>query len=495
MKVFKTWLFCLLISNLSTTLFAQQINSDYFIENNPLRQDYNPAFKPKTDYFISLPGIGFTSVAVGNNSLTVKDLVYTANGQTITFKNPLGNTDKLYNVLQPTTLFQAAAKTNILTFGWRIKKDYLTFSIDQRVSAYVGLPKDLFKFILYGTPDVYNNSYNLSRLQTDFSSYTEAGVCFTRRISKQLTLGAKLKLLIGNTNVSNTNSNLSLRAGFQEWTIQGSGSVNYSGGLHIKLDNQLQSLSVKGNPTLWNFLSVPSGIGAGIDLGLNYKLNEDMVLSASLLDIGFINWYKNPLNMNYSLNYNYDGIKQINGNTVFSLANVFTSNTLTDSLLNTLNSAYTIKQSVKNYITSTTAKLNVGFEYKFPENQWSLGLLSHSEFMNQTFVEELTASVNAKPVKWFNGSLSYSVLNGRFSSIGLGFGLRTSFVHWLFGADYLPLQLVTIPISFLGSRNTIVPYNSRSYNLHFGINIVFNKSKVRRMHSRTGLYGYDIDED
>ena len=480
----------MLISNLSSTSFAQQISSDYFIENNPLRQDYNPAFKPKTDYFISLPGIGYTSIGIGNNSLTMKDLIYTSNGQTITFKNPLGNTDKLYNVLQPTTLFQAAAKTNILTFGWRIKKDYITFSIDQRVSAYVGLPKDLFKFILYGTPDVYNNSYNLSRLQADFSSYTEAGVCFTKRISKQLTLGAKLKLLIGNANVSNTNSNLSLQAGFQEWNIQGSGSVNYSGELPIKLDNQLQSLSVKGNPTLINLLNVPSGIGAGFDLGVNYKLNEDMVLSASLLDIGLINWYKNPLNMNYSLNYKYDGIKQINGNTVFSLASVFSGTSTTDSLLNTLNSAYSIKQSAKNYITSTTAKLNVGFEYKFPESHWSLGLLSHSEFLNQTFVEELTASIMAKPVKWFNGSLSYSVLNGRFNTIGLGFGLRTGFVHWLFGADYLPFQLANIP-----TINIVVPYNSRSYNLHFGINIVFNKSNKIRMHNPTGLYGYDIDED
>ena len=493
MRVFKTLVCCLLISALSTTVFAQQISNGYFIENNPLRQDYNPAFKPKTDYFVSLPVIGYTSFELGNNSLTIKDLVYNSNGQTVIFNQV--NTENFFNTLQSTTVLQADAKINILAFGWRNKKDYLSFSIDQRVTANVGLPKDLFKLAFYGTPDIYKNSFNLSKFQTDISLYTEFGACYNKRISSNLTLGAKLKLLVGNMNISNTNSTLNIDANINEWTIKGSGSVNYSGGLPIIIDNQFHSVTIKANSGVLNFLNKPSGIGTGIDLGVNYKLNSDIVLSASLLDFGIINWFNNVSNINYNIDYKYDGIKQLNGSSVLSPGSIFSGTSLTDSLLNSLKASYKISQSAKSYFTSTRAKLNIGFEYKFYENNLSFGLLSHSELLNQTVIEEVTTSINAKPMKWFNASLSYSFLNGQFSTIGLGFGLRTGLVHWLFGADYFPLQLVNIPLSASGKNNLAVSYNSKVFNLHLGINIVLNKSTLKRMHIRTGLYGYDTDED
>lgn len=494
MKLFKI-LFLFLISILSTITYSQQINTDYFIENNPRRQDYNPAFKPKTDYFISLPLIGMSQLSIGNNSLTVNDLVYTMNGQTISFKHPDGNTDKVYNVLQPNSLLRADAQTNLLAFGWRIQRDYLTFSLTEKSSASVGLPKDLFKFLFYGTQDVYNNDFNLTKLQSDISFYTEAAACYTLRINREFTIGAKVKLLLGNANVSFTNQQLNLQAGVNEWTLKGSGSVNYAGGLPVTLDNQLQSLTVKGTPTLYNFTNKPSGIGTGIDLGIRYRVDDNIVLSASLLDFGIISWFNNLKNVNYNLDYKYDGIKQINGTTIFTPTDIFTGTSVTDSLLKVLKSSLIINQTAKTYTTATTAKVNVSFEYKLMQNQLSLGLLSHTQFINNTVSEEVTASVNAKPTRWFNGSLSYSVLNGRFCTIGLGFGLRTGIVHWQVGADYISFQSVNIPYTVLGYSNFIIPYHSGIYNLSIGVNIVFNRSKAIRMHNRTGLYGYDEDED
>ena len=494
MKLFKI-LYLFLISLLSTTTYSQQINTDYFIENNPRRQDYNPAFKPKTDYFISLPILGMTQLSLGNNSLTVSDLVYTVNGQTISFKHPDGNTDKLYNVIQPNTLIRADAQTNILAFGWRIQRDFLTFSLTEKSSASVGLPKDLFKFLLYGTPDIYNNAYNLTKFQSDISFYTEAAACYTLRVNREFTIGAKVKLLLGNANVSFTNQQLNMQAGINEWTLKGSGSVNYAGGLPVTLDNQLQSLSIKGTPTLLNFLNKPSGIGTGIDLGIRYRVDDNIVLSASLLDFGIISWYNNLKNVNYNMDYKYDGIKQINGTTIFTPTDILAGNAVTDSLLKVLKSSLTINQTTKAYTTATTAKVNVGFEYRLMQNKLSLGLLSHSQFINNTIIEEVTASVNGKPTKWFNGCLSYSVFNGRFSTIGLGFGLKTGIVHWLVGADYIQFQSVKIPFSVLGNNNFVIPYRSAVYNLSLGVNIVFNRSTAKRMHNRTGLYGYDTDED
>ena len=495
MKLFKI-LFLFLISLLSATTYSQQINTDYFIENNPRSQDYNPAFKPNTDYFISLPILGMTQLSLGNNSLTVSDLVYNVNGQTISFKHPTSNTDKVYNVIQPITMIKADAQTNLLAFGMRIQRDYLTFSLTEKSSASVGLPKELFNLLLYGTPDaIHLNAFNLTNLQSNISFYTEAAACYTLRINREFTFGAKVKLLLGNANVSYANQQLILLASTVDLRLTGSGSLNYAGGLPLTLNVQPLSLSVGGTPTMLNFLNKPSGIGTGIDLGIRYRVDDNIVLSASLIDFGFISWYNNVKNLNFNIDYKYDGIKQINGNSIFFPANIFTGTAVTDSLLKVLDTSYNISQTKKSYTTATTAKLNIGFEFKLMQNQLSLGLLSHTQFISNTLTEELTASVNAKPVKWFNGSLSYSILNGRFSTFGLGFGLKTGIVHWLLGADYIPFQSVKTPLTILGINNFIIPYQSGVYNISLGVNIVFNNSTAKQMHNRTGRYGYDQDDD
>ena len=488
MKGLKTLVFCLLISTLSTTLLSQQLNTNYFIENNPLRQDYNPAFKPKSDYFISLPFIGNNALLVGNNSITLSDLVYSKNGQTILFNNPNGSIDKFYNTLQPNVIFQADMRSNLLAFGWRMKNDYISFSVEQRVDRVVEFPKTLFKLALYGTPSLSYNSFDLTKLQTDFSYYTEAGVCYTKKMSSELMIGGKLKLLFGSANISNTNKNMYLDANMNEWNIKGSGSVNYTGEQLLNINNY--KIPIDANVTAFNFLKPTMGLGAGLDVGLNLKVGYNLVLSASLLDFGFISWFNNVNNINYNVDYKYNGIAKLN---IFNFENTLSrGTTIPDSLLNALKSSFLISDSKNGYSTSTKAKLNIGIEYKLYDNQLSLGLLSHSEFFDQSINEEVTASVNAKPTRWLNTSLSYSLINGRLSTFGFGLGLRTGILHWSICTDYIPTQLVKAQIF---DDITSLPYNSRRLNFSFGLNIVFNKSAGRFVHNSSGLYGYDVDDE
>jgi len=69
----------------SFKLSSQQVNSIYFLENIPARNLLNPAFQPVSDFYISLPVIGYTQVDISNNSVALNDLFYKQNGQTISF--------------------------------------------------------------------------------------------------------------------------------------------------------------------------------------------------------------------------------------------------------------------------------------------------------------------------------------------------------------------------------------------------------------------------
>ena len=84
---------------------AQLSNTLYFLESAPVRHQFNPAFQPLCNFYISLPAIGNSQVSLGNNSLTVSMLDY--------------DKTKLLNKIKPSTLIDADIQSNLLGFGFR----------------------------------------------------------------------------------------------------------------------------------------------------------------------------------------------------------------------------------------------------------------------------------------------------------------------------------------------------------------------------------------
>jgi hypothetical protein len=466
----------ILVGIISVSIKAQQVNTNYFMDANPIRHTLNPAFQPDADLYIGLPVIGFTQLGIGNNSITLKDLIYKSNGQTITFLNSAQTTNNFYNSLLPNTVLRTDIQTNILSFGFRKLSNYWIFTLTEKLDGAVGLPKDLFKLAFYGTQDPLNiNYFDLKTLQTDVSLYTEAALGYSKKIDNGFYVGGKIKLLLGTANISNTNQNLNLEAGLQNWKLIGSGTAFYSGPAKVSIANQLQSFSITPPSGIADWL-LPSGIGAGFDLGVSYKFENQINVSAAIIDLGFINWFKNSNKINYSVDYNFNGFRQFNGGTITSVADVFnklnTGNTLNDSILTPLKKSTNLTQSTNSYFNPTTTKFNLGLEYNML-NYLSFGVLSHTQLFKNTITEEITASVNAKPTKWLNGSISYSILNGNFSSIGAGMVLKVGIINLFIAADYIPFQKITFPVTSSFTNSISVPYNTKFYNISTGINLVF----------------------
>jgi hypothetical protein len=238
----------------------------------------------------------------------------------------------------------------------------------------------------------------------------------------------------------------------------------------------------------------PSGLGAAVDFGAEYLLNERLRLSGAILDLGFIGWNQNVQNDLYSVNYSFDGILQLNSNSGISTLqdayNRFVAIQLADSVVQAFKSASTSELTTKPYLTGTTARLNLGIEYELLKDKLSLGFLSNSVFFKRTVSEEITASVNFRPYHWLNGTVSYSAFNGRLSSIGTGWGLKTGFVHWFVAADYVPFQKVTLALSDLGLNSTAkipVPYNTPIFNFSAGVNLVFDNVISNAKSEKMGL--------
>ena len=407
------------------TVNVSQVNSMYFMENVPQRHDLNPAFQPFSDYYFGLPVIGYTRIGLGNTSPILSGFV----------SDPTGGMNNFYNSLTDRTNFQLDMQMNLLNFGFRSKKVYWNFSLTEKVDGQIGFPKDMFKLLIYGTPDV--NSFKLNDFNINMAAYTEAAVGYSNQVNDKWSYGGKLKFLYGNNDVLFILQNTSLNALSNGLNFSGYGMLNYSSAFSLK----------------------PSGLGGAIDLGFTYKPTERLTLSGAITDLGMIHWLQKYYN---KVNFSYTGAS--------SGLDVNLSS-LKDSVLYGFNNLTT--DSVGGgYNTYTTPKLNIGAEFSFLDNKLSLGVLSRTLWMKNDLYEEVTASINGRPTNWLNLSLSYSVFNGKTSNIGAGLGLRTGFLNWFLSADYIPLDNNTIP-----SFTTPIPYNTRGVNLGIGLTIVLGNRK------------------
>jgi len=139
------------------------------------------------------------------------------------------------------------------------------------------LPKDMFKLLLYGTPDQENNYFNFKDLNADIMAYTEFALGYSKIINDQWTVGGKLKFLAGNAIVTSSNDYFDLNAGIDQWNMKGTGSLNIAVPGEVTIGDKFESMDYTEPEDMQSWLK-PSGMGFGIDLGLTYKPLENVTL-------------------------------------------------------------------------------------------------------------------------------------------------------------------------------------------------------------------------
>ena len=149
----KFFLAALLIAACSMSVRAQQVNTLYFLENAPMRHTINPAFQPVSKGYVNFSPLGWSVFSVGNNSLTLNDLIYVdpTTGKTITALHPSQDRTAFLKALRSMTDVNGSATLGIVHVGVRIKDaGFLTIGYNFRVEADVTAPKHMFEYIAHG---------------------------------------------------------------------------------------------------------------------------------------------------------------------------------------------------------------------------------------------------------------------------------------------------------------------------------------------------------
>ena len=453
---------------------AQQVNTLYFLENAPMRHIINPAFQPMSKVYVTLPVIGYTSLWAGNNAFTMQDLIFkdAITGNTITPLHPNANPNWL-DKKPNTVLFDTDMYLNLLGFGFRIKDfGYVHVNISEHIIGGIGIGKSLF-----GLNNLTSGTIGPLSLGANMTAYTDFALGYSHKINDQWTVGGKFKFLVGQAYVGANINDLTIQTGYEELIATAKGELIAAAPLMWdQLPENVENLSdmdisslVSNNIT--DFVK-PAGLGAALDLGMTYKPIENLQITASVTDLGFIRW-TNLAQGALSVDTSFVGVNlQLKD---YLSDGVLQMDSLGSALTNEF-AGYTDALQIEGFKTGKpaarmlTANLNIGVDANFWENRVGVGLYSRTRFYNNAVTEELTFGAAFRPFNWVNLAASYSFINGHWSNIGAALSLAPyDGLMLTLATDYIP---TTYAKAAAEDVKLSIPYKTPGVNLSFGIAIV-----------------------
>ena len=458
--------FIMLVCTLSAN--AQFLRTSYFMEGTHYRQQLNPALTPTKGYF-NLPVIGAVNATVGSTSLGYQDIIDIIDDGDDFYTKP-----DFMNRLKDNNKLNVNFSTEILSAGWYKGKNFWSFNIGLRTDIGANLTKNMFTFLneMETVEENWRNSnYDISGQQLKLN---RVAMSANLPSDQQINQWSSESYWNSMTPSQAAQAAQELKDKFNNY------HANLTVGAELKSSFkglELQEEEGKDYVTDFDFDSGKLGIagyGFGIDLGASYKILDNLTVSASVLDLGFISWSKSSTKI---ASANPDPI-DIKGSTYANMVDPNNPNTVMNAVNQLQNDAQgymdrvtngdvldydmlqlevsDAKESRKSRLAST---LVLGAEYGFFNNKLAVGVLSTTRFVQPDALTELTFSANYRPKSWFNVALSYSAIQSAGKSFGLGLKLGPLFV----GTDYM----------FLGK-------NSNSVNGFVGVSIPLGGRKASK---------------
>lgn len=491
MKNFKSlqgWLIVVMLLLVSVSVQAQFLRTSYFMEGSHYRMQLNPALTPGRGYF-NFPVIGSFNASVNSSSLGYQDVIDIIDNSS---DGDYFLSSDFINRLDATNDLNVNLSTDIISAGWYKGKNFWSFNVGLRNDIGASVPKTMFEFMRemngvdINSIDWSNYNRTVGKESLNINSYAEVGIGFARDITSRLTVGGRVKALLGignmkldinrmavNTNLQGIadveNLDWSRVANDQEYANELAGKISGTGRVDVeaRLESSFKGLELQENENGYvdeiKFESDKLGIagyGVGIDLGASYKLLDRLTVSASILDLGFMKWSKSSTSVatarsSEDLNFDFNQpTLQGKLDEVQRFANVVGSG---EVLNYDMLQMQVDENEAKSRSTSLTSTLVIGAEYALLGDWLTVGALYTSRFAKPKTLNELTFSANIRPANNFNVAASYSVLQAS----GKTFGVALKFGPLFVGTDYM----------YLGE-------NSKNVNAYIGISFPLSKQKT-----------------
>lgn len=456
--------FGLIISLFGTlSLKAQVSRSVFFLEQVPSSSVINPAFRPNCNFYINLPLI--STFYIGFESpFSFDDLT-----------NRWESGDSLY-IDRETVLNRLNDKNNYFSFelyneigraGFRVKNHFFHFSVAKVFNTKFSFEKDLIKLVLYGNanPELFGKHLEFDDTGLNMTSYHEMALGYSYRINEVLTIGTRLKYLNGDFNIWTERADFTLHTSDEpNYPITASSDIIlHTSSTITSFNNMIRQ--IEG----YKWFDFSGNHGYAVDIGFDLMPSEKVKISASVVDLGKINWNENVKTFRSEypgLKYTFEG---------FDFEDFISGGSFTDTLqiLDTLTNHFHLGTYHESYSSHLNPKLYLGSIWNLNKSN-ELGVLVRTDFAENHIQPSLTLNYTHKFGNFLALYANYSILNKNLANLGLGFVLKAG-----------PVQLYLLNDM---AYSLVVPGEARNYNVHFGVSFVFGKP-----HENTDLPAIDTN--
>lgn len=400
---------------------AQTVSPIDFMRMNPYQMNANPATDLPYESVMSLL-IGDIGLNVQNTSLRYDNLFeFNAEGRPTTI-----NLRQFANSLKAENFLGVDANVDFFTLFRRLNKGMLTINYGFKMQSDTKFNDGLFKLLGYGNSVFVgeNNPVNVN-FDVNAQAYQEVAVGYQLKITDQLSLGARAKLLFGFANVTTEACNAQLYTAPDSYALRLRENVALKAGLPHVFYVKENRLMADGPFNVGDLFSNP---GFGIDLAAEYHLDDRFSLVAAIHDLGFIQWNLNNIGFTSQLDdagQFYDsGDFLFNGLSAEQLGYITSDEAYSEQFFDSLRHYFHLEFSpIEKYNTALNTNVLLRGNYDLDaHNRFSAQV--QGCFLGSGFRPALTLAYNGYFYEKLDVCVTYTMMPHSYDNIGLGISGR-----------------------------------------------------------------------
>lgn len=414
-----------------TSVQAQIYTSFYNFDHVNQNLMVNPSNPHPHRFVIGLPGVSNVSVHYTNTLFKAGDF-FNDNSANQNIKYIVDNLDDKAHA----NIYQS---TDLIFAGFGVKKGYITFGIQQESTLNVVVPGELFRFLYYGNANQNQVTFTTKNFNTEAAIQVNYHVGYQHYLlDSSLVIGGRFKYISGAGHAHFSKFDAQLNADLFEWSINTDIRLESSGSKYLEEAGSL-------NPVEFN---TSGNSGYGVDVGATYVLPK-MKMSATVLNIGSINWNQDVKVYESKGSFVYNGIEIDDEN----------QETDFDAILDSLEAALGFKVvNATSYRSKLPMQILASYEYQVTPKH-AFALTYQGSVWNNSLYNNVGVNYIGRYTKRFNVILGYSRLEGRFNNIAFGLSAALG-----------PLQIYAMSDNVWGYYKIS---QLSATNVRFGINLAF----------------------
>lgn len=429
-------------------VYAQGQVALYQMQKSIPQANYvNPAFSPKSKIIIGLPLISSTYIAV-EGPIGLNDILSPGNGDSLKL-----DTDAILDALNTNNQVDIQGSASLLFLGLNLKNSFMTLSFNSRIDGGFSFPGSALELIITGpnSDQTGSKTIKLNDFDLKASAFNELAFSYNRELNDKLVVGGKVKYLQGlvNLNLDGLNGQIttnidSINISSNPWSFQTSG------------------LDTIGNASSGYFLFQNKNVGFAFDFGAQYKINDNIKVSASVLDLGSITWKEDVKTYEFdAVDYTFDGFD--------FLEIVKDDGTVDDSILDQeLDSLETALDPTEleggQYKTPLTGKFYLGGTYSLMEMH-TFGAIFYGKVFKSRLVPAMALTYNIALGEILDLGVSASYRNKTFGNFGVGLSVKGG-----------PIQLYALGENF---ESLFYPSRARTVGIRGGLVLSLGKTPAK----------------